>query len=286
MPFSLAACSGTVTPSKLLERCSRQSAADLRRQSSTAFRREFVRASISCSSSFNDSAKPESVSTRFHPSRTPQSPVATHAAMVEETIAASMNSPDLLKVKPPGTSPLDADVEHVLISHADIDNRVSQIAAQISEDLKGREDVMVVGVLTGAFMFTSDLLKKLTIPAEVKFVKTSSYGNATESSGDVTISTDLIKKSEVQGKTVLLVEDIIDTGGTLNSLVNFLSEFEPREIRIVCLLDKPARRVVKVPVDYTAFTIPDHFVIGYGLDFAEKYRCLPYIGVLKPEMYQ
>jgi len=184
------------------------------------------------------------------------------------------------------SNPLDSDVERVLLSAAEINERVVEIANQISEDLAGRDDVVMLGVLTGAFMFTSDLLKNLSIPAEVKFMKTSSYGKATESSGQVDISNAFVDAEDIEGRTVVIVEDIIDSGNTLADLVDFIKRMNPREVRIVCLLDKPARRQVDVPVNYIAFTIPDDFVIGYGLDFAEKYRCLPYIGVLKPEMYQ
>eukprot|EP00193_Tetraselmis_chui_P000095 CAMPEP_0177757130 /NCGR_PEP_ID=MMETSP0491_2-20121128/3479_1 /TAXON_ID=63592 /ORGANISM="Tetraselmis chuii, Strain PLY429" /LENGTH=197 /DNA_ID=CAMNT_0019272761 /DNA_START=313 /DNA_END=906 /DNA_ORIENTATION=+ len=182
-------------------------------------------------------------------------------------------------------NPLDNDVERVLLSEAELQTRVVEIADEISEDLVGRNDVVMLGVLTGAFMFTSDLVKNLSIPAEVKFMKASSYGKATESCGEVDISNAFVNSDDIEGKTVVIVEDIIDTGNTLLGLTAYIQSLKPREVRIVCLLDKPSRRKVNLKVDYTAFSVPDEFVIGYGLDFAGKYRCLPYIGVLKPELY-
>lgn len=208
------------------------------------------------------------------------------AATEPDSVDALEQASSVTATLPPaGSNPLDTDVEEVLLSREQLQTRVAQLASRISLDLAGRDDVIFLGVLTGAFMFTSDLLKHLTIPAEVKFVKASSYGSTTESSGDVTISTDMLREEDVCGKTVVIVEDIVDTGGTLAGIVGFLREMQPREVLVACLLDKPSRRVVEVQVDYKGFTIPDKFVIGYGLDFAEKYRCLPYIGVLKPELY-
>eukprot|EP00191_Tetraselmis_sp_GSL018_P007202 CAMPEP_0177605102 /NCGR_PEP_ID=MMETSP0419_2-20121207/16506_1 /TAXON_ID=582737 /ORGANISM="Tetraselmis sp., Strain GSL018" /LENGTH=215 /DNA_ID=CAMNT_0019099197 /DNA_START=259 /DNA_END=906 /DNA_ORIENTATION=+ len=183
-------------------------------------------------------------------------------------------------------NPLRDDLAEIILSASEIQSRVEEVAAELSIRLAGKDNILILGVLTGAFIFTSDLVRHLSIPAEVKFVKASSYGTGTVSSGTVSISEDSICEHDVYDKTVVVVEDIVDTGNTLKRLLGCLRSSQPRDVISVCLLDKPSRRQVNLKADITAFEIPDKFVVGYGLDFAEQYRCLPYIGVLKPEKYQ
>ncbi|HXG23777.1 MAG TPA: hypoxanthine phosphoribosyltransferase [Chthonomonadales bacterium] len=165
----------------------------------------------------------------------------------------------------------------VLISADAIQQRVAELGARISADYAGRE-LCIIGVLTGAAIFLSDLIRQITIPLEIDFVATSSYGAATRSSGEVRLLKDL--SHPVQGKHVLLVEDIVDTGLTLRYLFETLHARQPISIAGCTLLDKPSRRLVEVPVKYCGFQIEDKFVVGYGLDCAGRYRNLPYIGVL------
>ncbi|MEW8978795.1 MAG: hypoxanthine phosphoribosyltransferase [Symbiobacterium sp.] len=164
-----------------------------------------------------------------------------------------------------------------LLTAEQIAARVSEMGAEISRDLAG-ETVLVVGVLKGAFVFCADLVRALTVPAEVDFMAVSSYGSATESSGVIRILKDL--ERSVTGRHVLLVEDIVDTGLTLRYLKEYLEHQNPASLRVAVLLDKPARRRTEVSVDYVGFTIPDEFVVGYGIDCAEQYRHLPYVGVV------
>ncbi len=166
----------------------------------------------------------------------------------------------------------------ILISEEELDKRVAEIAAEINEKYKG-ETLFVVGVLKGSFMFMSDLLKKITIDTEVYFMKASSYGSGTESSGMVKITKDI--ESDIKGKNVLLVEDIIDSGYTMCEVLKLLSGREPKNLELCSCLSKPSRRVCEVDIDYLGFEIPDKFVIGYGLDYAEKYRNLPYVGYIE-----
>ena len=174
------------------------------------------------------------------------------------------------------------DIESVLLTEEQVQTKVRDLAAQISKDYAGR-DVLLVGVLKGAFILMADLARHLTVPHEFDFMAVSSYGSATQTSGVVRILKDLDR--EIQGRDVLIVEDIIDTGLTLNYLLRYLRGKNPRSLRICALLDKPARRLVEIEIDYRGFTIPDSFVIGYGLDYGEVYRNLPFIGVLRPEVY-
>ena len=141
----------------------------------------------------------------------------------------------------------------------------------------------MIGVLKGSVIFLADLVRHIGLPIVVDFIGISSYGDATVSSGVVQITQDLSRP--IEGKHVIVVEDIIDTGLTLNYLLRYLADKGPASVSIVCLLDKPARRLAEIPIDYRGFTIPDRFVVGYGLDFDERYRNLPYIGVLKPSVY-
>lgn len=164
----------------------------------------------------------------------------------------------------------------VYLSEEEIANRIQQLADQINKDYAGKE-ITVVGVLNGAFMFTADLIRRLNVPVELDFIAASSYGDDTSSSGQVKIEWDL--KKEIKGKHILLVEDIVDTGLTIKSLKALLGSREPASIKLASLLFKPARNVHPVDIDYLAFEIEDKFVIGYGLDYAGKYRELPYIGI-------
>lgn len=174
------------------------------------------------------------------------------------------------------------DIEKVLIDEATIKNRVSELGREITADYKDREPVFV-GVLKGCFVFMADLLRSIDLHCTMDFMSVSSYGDGTSSTGAVKITKDLSKDTE--GKDIIIVEDILDSGMTLSYLSNYLKGRNPRSIKIVTLLDKPSRRRANINADYIGFEVPDAFVVGYGLDFAEKYRSLPYIGILKPEIY-
>jgi hypoxanthine phosphoribosyltransferase len=169
----------------------------------------------------------------------------------------------------------------VLLDDEAIARRVAELAEQISADYEG-EKVLLICVLKGAVIFTSDLMRRLKIPVEIDFIAVSSYGSDTASSGVVRILKDL--ESSIQGKDVLIVEDIVDTGLTLNYLRKNLLSRQPRSLKVVTLLDKPARRRVEFTPDYCGFEIPDHFVVGYGLDFNENYRQLAGIYIIDPEL--
>lgn len=172
------------------------------------------------------------------------------------------------------------DKIRVLLEEDVINKRISEIAAKISEDYEGKQ-VHMICILKGGVFFTCELAKRVTVPVSLDFMAVSSYGSGTESTGIVKIVKDL--DDSITGKEVLIVEDIIDSGRTLAYLIEILKKREPASIRICTLLDKPERRVKKqVAVDYTCFTIPDEFVVGYGLDYDQKYRNLPYIGVVEP----
>lgn len=172
-----------------------------------------------------------------------------------------------------------AEKIRVLLSEEEVDQRICEVAAQISKDYEGKE-VHLICILKGGVFFTCELAKRLTVPVSLDFMSVSSYGADTKSSGVVRIVKDL--DEPLKGRDVLIVEDIIDTGRTLSYLIQVLNQREPASIRLCTLLDKPERRVKKqVKVDYTCFTIPDEFVVGYGLDYAQKYRNLPYIGVVE-----
>ena len=166
----------------------------------------------------------------------------------------------------------------VLLSEEEVDKRIAEIAAKISEDYNG-EQVHMICVLKGGVFFTCELAKRLTIPVSMDFMSVSSYGADTKSSGVVKIIKDL--DEGIEGKNVLVVEDIIDSGRTLSYLLEYLRNRNPKSLKLCTLLDKPERRVVEVNVDDTCFDIPDEFVVGYGLDYAQKYRNLPYIGVVE-----
>ena len=172
-----------------------------------------------------------------------------------------------------------ADKIRVLLTEEEVDTKINEIAAKISEDYAGKQ-IHLICILKGGVFFTCELAKRLTIPVSLDFMSVSSYGGGTVSSGVVKIVKDL--DEPLEGKEVLIVEDIIDSGRTLAYLLEILKQRHPAGIRLCTLLDKPERRVKKqVTVDYTCFTIPDEFVVGYGLDYDQKYRNLPYIGVVE-----
>jgi hypoxanthine phosphoribosyltransferase len=178
---------------------------------------------------------------------------------------------------------LEADVAEVLLTEEEITAKVAELGRRISADYEGRE-LTLVSVLKGSLPFMADLMRSISVPVRIDLMEVSSYGGtATESSGLVRILKDL--STSIEGQDVLIVEDIIDTGLTLNYLLRYLRGKNPRTLRVCTLLDKPARRLVEIPVDYIGFTIPDRFVIGYGLDYGEVYRNLRFVGVLRPEVY-
>ena len=168
----------------------------------------------------------------------------------------------------------------VLVSEEEVDKRIRELGEQISKDYEGKE-VHMICVLKGGVFFMCELAKRITVPVSMDFMSVSSYGDDTKSSGVVRIAKDL--DEPLEGKDVLIVEDIIDSGRTLSYLMKVLQERKPASMRLCTLLDKPDRRVKMVDVDYTGFNIPDEFVVGYGLDYAQKYRNLPFIGVVEPD---
>ncbi|MCR5213572.1 MAG: hypoxanthine phosphoribosyltransferase [Eubacterium sp.] len=170
-----------------------------------------------------------------------------------------------------------SDTISVLISEEQIDKRIQEMADQLSKDYRGRS-VHMICVLKGGVFFMTELAKKMRIPVTLDFLSVSSYGNSTDSSGKITFGKDL--DEPIDGRNVILVEDILDSGRTLSYVIEILKERNPQSLKVVTLLDKPDRRVVDVDVDMTGFAIPDEFVVGYGLDYAQKYRNLPYIGVI------
>ncbi|WP_226002640.1 hypoxanthine phosphoribosyltransferase [Paenibacillus sp. BJ-4] len=174
------------------------------------------------------------------------------------------------------------DIQEVLISEEEIQGKIKELGAQLSVKYEGKNP-LVICVLKGAFIFMADLVKSITVPLELDFMAVSSYGVSTKSSGVVKIIKDL--DASVEGRDVLIVEDIIDSGLTLTHLIELLKNRNANSVCVVTLFDKPARRTVNLEADYTGFTLPDAFVVGYGLDYAEHYRNLPYIGILKPEIY-
>ncbi|QBY04497.1 hypoxanthine phosphoribosyltransferase [Thalassotalea sp. HSM 43] len=168
----------------------------------------------------------------------------------------------------------------IMISEQDVADRVSRLGKEISEHYQGSEHLVMVGLLRGSFVFMADLARKISVNHEVDFMTASSYGNSMESSRDVHILKDL--DGDIAGKDVLLIEDIIDTGNTLSKVVQILNLRDPKSINICTLLDKPSRREVAVDVKWVGFDIPDEFVVGVGIDYAQKYRHLPYIGKVVP----
>lgn len=177
---------------------------------------------------------------------------------------------------------MNSDIETILVSEDELHERVCALGSQITEDYAGKEPVFI-GVLKGSFIFMADLVRACDLRCTLDFMVVSSYGSGTISSGAVEIVKDL--SQDIAGKDVIIVEDILDSGNTLSYLVKYMSARNPASIRIVTLLDKPERRTADVKADYSGFVIPDAFAVGYGLDYDQKYRNLPYIGVLKPEIY-
>lgn len=171
-------------------------------------------------------------------------------------------------------------VGKVLIDEERIAQRVAEMGAEITKDYKGK-DLVVICILRGGVIFMADLAKQIKVPICMDFMAVSSYGLSTKSSGIVRIIKDL--DEDIEGKDVLIVEDIVDTGLTLHYLVDYLKSRGPKSVKVCCFLDKPTRRRVEVPVDYVGFAIPDQFVVGYGLDYAQRYRNLPYVSVLEEE---
>lgn len=174
------------------------------------------------------------------------------------------------------------DIQEVLFTEEEIRQKVAELGRQITADYAGK-NLLVLCVLKGAFLFIADLVKHIDLKLEVDFMAVSSYGKATKSSGVVKIIKDL--DAPVEGRDVLIVEDIIDSGLTLSYLIDVLERRNAHSVKVVTLFDKPHHRTVELEADYKGFLIPDAFIVGYGLDYAEKYRNLPYVGVLKPEVY-
>ena len=174
------------------------------------------------------------------------------------------------------------DVAEVLVTSDEIAAKVRELGARIAADYQGK-DLVLVSILKGALPFLADLMRTTPIPLALDFLEVSSYGAGTESTGAVRILKDLA--NPIEGRHVLVVEDILDTGHTLSYVFDHLRAQRPESVRLCVLLDKPARRVIPIEIDYRGFEIPDKFVVGYGLDYAEHYRNLPFVGVLKPEVY-
>ncbi len=175
------------------------------------------------------------------------------------------------------------DIDHILVSEEELQAKVAELGAQISADYEGK-DLLLVSILKGAVVFMADLMRAVSIPCGIDFMVVSSYGGAnTSSTGLVKIIKDL--DQDLSGKDVLIVEDILDTGITLSHLMPMLQMRKPNSLRLCTILSKPSRRKADIEPDYCGFEVPDEFVVGYGLDYDEKYRNLPYVGVLKPEIY-
>ena len=175
---------------------------------------------------------------------------------------------------------IQGTVTEILLTKDQIAKRVAEMAEEINRDYQGRE-IFGICLLKGSMVFSSDIIRQFTVPVTVDMMRASSYGHSTESSGSVKILQDLDK--DISGRDVLVIEDIVDTGRTLKKTLAMLNLRQPRSLKICSLLDKPSRRVVPIDIDYVGFTIEDHFVVGYGLDFNEYYRNLPDIGILDPD---
>ena len=176
---------------------------------------------------------------------------------------------------------MERNIETILLSEAQIQARIAELGAQITKRYENQE-LICIGVLKGCFMFMADLVRRLNLPVSVDFMVISSYGNGTEG-GEIVVKKDL--SCNIEGKHVLIVEDILDSGNTLNFLKNNLMARNPASVEVALLLDKPSRRKVPVTAEYIGFEVEDQFVVGYGLDYAEHYRNLPYVGILAPEAY-
>lgn len=175
------------------------------------------------------------------------------------------------------------DIQEILFSEEILANKIAELGEKISKDYEGK-NLLVVGILKGSVLFAAELLKNISIPCEIDFMAVSSYGNSTETSGVVRILKDL--NEDIDNRDILIVEDIVDSGVTLDYLLKYLKTRGAKSVEIVTLLNKPARRKIDINVKYTGFEVPDGFIVGYGIDYAEKYRNLPFIGILKPEVYE
>lgn len=200
--------------------------------------------------------------------------------MVQPNEQAYKPPPNVQTSLPEGM--LHKDIQRVLIDEESLQARVRELGQAIVRTY-GKEDLLLIAVLKGSFVFLADLIRAINMPHELDFMATSSYGTQSQTSGVVQIVMDL--RRDIQDRNVLIVEDIIDSGNTLSYLRRILNERHPRTLRIMTLLDKPDRREVDIPVDWVGFSIPNEFVVGYGLDYNEIYRNLPYIGVLRPSVY-
>lgn len=180
-------------------------------------------------------------------------------------------------------SSLSNDIEKIFYSEKEIQSVVTQIGRQISVDYRNK-DLLLVSILKGSVLFMTDLMRQIDLPCAIDFMAVSSYVSGTKTSGVVQILKDL--SSPIEGKDVLIVEDILDSGLTLDYVMNLLRTRNPKSLRICTLFDKPSRRQAQIKADYVGFEVPDEFIVGYGLDYNEKYRNLPYIGVLKPSVYR
>ena len=178
---------------------------------------------------------------------------------------------------------MEQDMQEILFTPEALAQRVKELADQITQDYAGKCP-LIVGTLRGSFVFMADLVRQINLPLTVDFLSASSYGSGTESSGQVKLKLDLA--DDISGRDVLIIEDIVDSGNTLSKLLPELQKRGPASLKVCALLDKPERRVLPFQANYVGFTIPDAFVVGYGLDFDQHYRQLPYIGVLKPSVYE
>ena len=177
---------------------------------------------------------------------------------------------------------MHSDISEIIYTEEQIITRVREMGAQISREYEGK-DLLMISVLKGSLIFMADLMRSVDIPCSIDFLSVSSYGNGTSTTGEVRILKDL--DASIEDKDLLIVEDILDSGVTLSFLLKNLQARNPRSIKLCTLLDKPERRKVDIFADYVGFDVPNHFIVGYGLDYAEHYRNLPYIGILKPEVY-
>ena len=178
---------------------------------------------------------------------------------------------------------MSQNIERILYSEEELAACAKRLGAQITADYTGKENILLVSVLRGSYIFMADLSRAIDLPCLIDFMSVSSYGKGTTSSGQVQITKDL--SEDISGRHIIVVEDILDSGNTLSYLLKLLQARHPASIRLCTLLDKPERRRVDIHPDYVGAQVPDKFIVGYGLDYAEKYRNLPYIGVLKPEIY-
>jgi len=176
-------------------------------------------------------------------------------------------------------------LQYVMLTEEQLKARVAELGEQITKDyahIGSDEKILLVGMLKGSFIFIADLVRSIDLHCEIDFMAASSYGNSTESSGKIKVSRDI---GDISGQHVIIIEDIVDSGNTMAYILDMLKERNPASLKLCSLLDKPSRRKVEVTIDYTGFEIEDEFVVGYGLDYASQYRNLPFIGVLKPEVY-